>query len=72
MVAFDVTGGNRIGVTLFYQELKHFEVDASQQHGPKIFIFHMTTRYRHWYIVGYYLYPDEASFIYHVIGGMGK
>ena len=47
VVALDMDGGHCRGVALFCQELKHFAVEAYQQHGPNFFIFQMTTGYRH-------------------------
>ena len=45
VVALDVTGGHRRGAALFYQDLKHFAVEAYHQHGQNFFIFQMTTGY---------------------------
>ena len=49
------------GVAVFYGVLPQFSVMALQQFRIIIVRFHMMTRERQWYIVGCYLYPDDAS-----------
>ena len=42
-------------------------MEATQKFGPNAVGFHLVTEERQWYIIGYYLAPDDTSTIESVI-----
>ena len=55
------------GVTVFYQPLSRFAVEAVHQFGPNVVGLHLATGERRWYIVGCYLAPDNTCMIESVV-----
>ena len=47
-------------------------VEAHHRHIPKIVSFHLAMGPRRWFVVGYYLTPDNATSIKRVVGTMAK
>ena len=55
---------------MFYWPAPHFVVEAVQQFGPNIVGFHLETGERRWYIVEFYLTPDDTSTIESVVAAI--
>ena len=61
VVDLDAPSRHYGGVALFYKELLRFVVEKNLRNGPNVFIFHLETGGRRWYMIGFYLAPHEAS-----------
>ena len=60
------------GVAVFRRVLPRFSVKALQQFGTNVVIFHLVKGGQQWYIIGCYLFPNEASTIECVLVVVGK
>ena len=67
VVATDVPIRHRGMVAIFYRPSLCFAVEAVQQFGPNVVGFQLATGERRWYIVRYYLAPDDTSMIKSVV-----
>ena len=55
------------GVTVLYYPALHFTVEAVQLFGPNVVGVQMVKGERQWYIIGFYLAPDDTSTIESVV-----
>ena len=67
VVATDAPSRHRGGVAVFHRPAPHFAVEAVQKFGPNVIGFQLVTGARQWYIVGYYLAPNDTSTIERVV-----
>ena len=58
------------GVTVFYREAKHFDIEYRRLQGPNFVSFHLVTGGRWWHIVGLYISPRYASTIEDVLASI--
>ena len=70
VVTTDVLSQHRGGVALFYCLSTQFEVEDIQQFGPNIISSQLAMDERRWYIIGYYLTPDDALTIESVVAAL--
>ena len=68
--AMDAPSQHRSGVTLFYQLSPQYAVEAIQNFGPNVVGFQMVIGERPWYIIGYYLAPDNILTIESVVAAL--
>ena len=54
-------------LAVFYQLSPQFLMKTIQQFGPNIIIFHMATYEQRWYIIGFYLDPDDDLMLESVV-----
>ena len=71
VVATDAPSRHRCGVVLFYRPSPIFEVEAVWEYGPDVISFEVATGARRWYIIGYYLAPNDAETIEWVVTALG-
>ena len=71
VVATDAPSQHRGGVALFYRPSALFEVEAVQEYGPNDLSFEVAKKARRWYIIGFYLAPDDAEKIERVVTALG-
>ena len=62
-VVTDSPSRHRGGVAIFHQPAPHFAVEAVRKYRPNVIRFQLATGAWRWYIVGYYLAPDDTSTI---------
>ena len=67
VVATDAPSLHRGSVAIFHRPVPHFAVEAVQKFGPNVIGFQLATGARRWYIVGFYLAPDNTSTIERVV-----
>ena len=70
VVATDAPSRHHVGVALFYRPSPLFAVGAVRQYGPNAMSFELATVARWWYIIGYYLAPDNTSTIESVVAAL--
>ena len=58
------------GVTVFYRVVEHFSIGALQTYGENIVSFQLESVDRRWFIVWFYLAPDNASTIDDVVAAI--
>ena len=63
IVATDVPSRHCGGVPVFHRSAPHFAVEAVQKFGSNVVGFHLATGERQWYIMGFYLAPNNTSTI---------
>ena len=67
IVATDAPSQHRGGVAIFHRQAPHFAVEAVQKFGQNVIVLQLATGARRWYIVGFYLAPDDTSTIERVV-----
>ena len=67
VLAADTPIRHRGKVAVFYRQSLRYAVEAVQKFEPNIFIFHLATGERQWYIVRFYLAPNNISMIESVV-----
>ena len=67
VVATDAPSRHRGGVAIFHRPAPHFAVEAVRKYGPNVIVFQLVTGARRWYIVGFYLAPDDTLTIERVV-----
>ena len=60
------------GVAIFYWYVPHFQVEYFQPHGRNMISFQLDYDKRRWFIVGCYIYPDNASNVESIIADIRK
>ena len=60
VVASDALSVHSGSVSVFYREAEHFTVEALRLHIANVVGFHLALFGQRWYVVGYYLPPDDA------------
>ena len=60
VVATDALSRHCGGVAVFYRPSPNFAVEAVHHFGPNVVVFQLATGARQWYIIGYYLAPDDT------------
>ena len=70
VLATDVPSQNRGRVAVFYWPAPHFVVEAVRQFELNIAGFHLATGEHWWYIVGFYLAPNDTSTIESVVAAL--
>ena len=68
MVVLDAPSQHHGGVVIFYQESPLFAVEDHHKHGLGVVMFQLDMGYRCWFIMGFYLAPEDASSIEHISG----
>ena len=63
VVATDTPSRHRGGVALFYRPSAQFAVEEVREYGPNVISFEVATGRRRWYIIGWYIAPDDARTI---------
>ena len=58
------------GVAVFYRPSPHFAMEAVRQFGSNVVSFQLATGARRWYIIGFYLSPDDTSTIESVVAAL--
>ena len=71
VVATDAPSRHRGGVALVYRPSPLFEVETVREYRPNVLSFEVATGARRWYIIGYYLAPDDAETIERVVTALG-
>ena len=61
VVATNAPSQHRGGVAIFYRPAPNLAVEAVRKFGPNVIGFQLATGARRWYIVGYYLAPEDTS-----------
>ena len=72
VVAIDALIRHRGGVAVFYWPSPRYAVEEIQKFGPNVVGFHLATGEWQWYIVGFYLAPDDTLTIYGVIAALNE
>ena len=67
VVATDAPIRHHGRVALFYRTAPHLAVEDVQQFRPNLVGFQLATGDRRWYIIGYYLAPDDTLTIESVV-----
>ena len=67
VVATDAPSRHRGRVAVFHQPAPNFAVEAVQKFGPNVIDFQLVTGARRWYIVGFYLAPNDTLAIESVV-----
>ena len=70
VVVRDAPRRHRGGVAVLHWPAPYFAVEAIQQFGTNFVSFQMETGARQWYIVGYYLAPDNTLTIESVVAAL--
>ena len=61
VVATEALSAHSDGIDIFYRRAEHLLVKALQNYGANVVRFQMASSDRRWFIVGFYLAPDNAS-----------
>ena len=72
VVATEAPSAHSGDVALFCQTKEHFSIEEFQYHRANVVSFHLASGDRRWYIVGFYLDPDDASTVEDVVAAIGK
>ena len=67
VVVLDAPSRDPSGVAVFHRSAPHFAVKAAQKFGSNVVGFQLATGAQRWYILRYYLDPDDTSTIDSVI-----
>ena len=71
VVATDVLSRHRGGVAIFYRPSSLFAVEGFREYVPNVISFEVATGRRRWYIIRFYLAPDDARTIERVVTALG-
>ena len=71
-MSYKVPSAHIGGITVFFHAEKQFSVEVLCLHGTNFVIFYLASGSQWWYIVGYYLAPDDASTIEDVVAAVSK
>ena len=63
---------HRGGIALFYRDSPNFAVETIHQFGVSVITCQLATGDRRWYIVGYYLAPDDRTTVRDVEAAMSE
>ena len=72
VVAMVAPSAHSGGVAVFYRTAYHFLVEAFQAHGANAISLHLASGDRQWFIVGFYLAPDDYLTIEDVVAAIGN
>ena len=72
VVATEAPNAHSAGVAVFYRTKKHFSKEALQTYGANVVRFQMASGNRCWYIVGFYLTPENTSTKEDVVAAISK
>ena len=70
VVARDTPRRHCSRVAVFYRPSLLFAVEAVTQFGPNVVSFQLAMGARRWYVIGFYLAPDNASTIESVVAAL--
>ena len=59
------------GLSLFYRTVEHLFFEEFQTHGANVVSIQLASGDRQWYIMGFYLAPDDASTIEDAVAAIG-
>ena len=72
MVATEASSANSDSVAIIYRSEEHFSVEVLHTYGENIISFQLASGDRWWYIVGWYLAPEDASTIEDIVTAISK